>query len=156
MLIDEAGDWRVLPTRDELVARVAAVVGECPSCARLHGREANIVLADDAMVRSLNRTYRGKDAATNVLSFPFAPSPGSEHTRHLGDIVLALETVVKEATEQGIPLEHHFQHLVVHGLLHLIGFDHVEDAEAIAMEQLEARLLAELGVPAPYASTQSD
>ncbi len=156
VLIEEAGDWSALPAREELIARIAAVITMHPSCARLRGREANVVLADDALVRTLNRTYRGKDAATNVLSFPFAASPGSEETGHLGDVILAQETVLKEAAAQGIPAEHHLQHLVVHGLLHLIGFDHETDAEAAAMEQLETRILAELGVPDPYASMQSD
>ena len=156
VLIEESGDWSAFPARESLIARIAAVIATYPPCARLRGREANVVLADDTLVRSLNRAYRGKDAATNVLSFPFAPLPSSEEIGPLGDVILAHETVVKEAAEQGIPSAHHFQHLVVHGLLHLIGFDHETDAEAAAMEQLETRILAELGVPDPYASMQSD
>ena len=92
----------------------------------------------------------------SASSFPFAASPNSEETGHLGDVVLASETILMEAAEQGIPSEHHFQHLVVHGLLHLVGFDHETDAEAAAMEQLETRILADLGIPNPYASMQSD
>lgn len=156
VLIEEAGDWSAFPMREDLIARITTVIEAYPSCARLRGREANVVLADDVLVRTLNRTYRGKDAATNVLSFPFAASPGSEETGHLGDVILARETILKEAAEQGIPSEHHLQHLVVHGLLHLVGFDHETDAEASAMEQLETRILAELGIPDPYTSTQSD
>jgi probable rRNA maturation factor len=109
------------------------------------------VLADDASLRALNRSYRGKDAATNVLSFPFQPAPGGCAVRHLGDVVLAAETVRKEAAEQGIPPAHHLQHLVVHGLLHLLGFDHDTDARAEAMERLEAQILVTLGIADPYA-----
>jgi probable rRNA maturation factor len=156
VLIEEAGDWSEFPAREELVANVAAIMVKYASCARLRGRDANVVLADNELVRSLNRTYRGKDGATNVLSFSFVSPSGSEETAHLGDVVLALETVVREATEQSIPPAHHFQHLVVHGLLHLIGFDHEAEPDAVEMEQLETRILAALAIPDPHALTQSD
>ena len=155
VLIEEAGDWSEFPAREGMVANVAAIMVRDASCARLRGRDANVVLADNELVHSLNRTYRGKDGATNVLSFPFVSPSGSE-TAHLGDVVLALETVVREATEQSIPPAHHFQHLVVHGLLHLIGFDHEAEPDAVEMEQLETRILAALAIPDPYALTQSD
>jgi probable rRNA maturation factor len=123
-----------------------------------------VVLADDALVRSLNREYRGNDAPTNVLSFAFqhsakfAPSfdigRGAAEPRHLGDVVLAAETVGREARAQGTPPAHHLQHLVVHGLLHLLGFDHDTDARAEVMERLEAQILATLGVPDPYAAAE--
>jgi len=109
------------------------------------------VLADDALLRSLNRSYRGKDAPTNVLSFPFQGPPGGAEPRHLGDVVLAVETIRNEAGEQGIAPMHHLQHLVVHGLLHLLGFDHDTVAQAEAMERLEAQILAKLGIADPYA-----
>jgi probable rRNA maturation factor len=147
--------------------RVAAALVRHPACAAVHGAEACVVLANDAMVRSLNRDYRGKDAPTNVLSFPFqAPAVAvrSDDTereavepaepRHLGDVVLAAETVGREADAQGIPPLHHLQHLVVHGLLHLLGFDHDTEPQAETMEGLEVEILATLGVPDPYAAAE--
>jgi probable rRNA maturation factor len=149
-VVEEAGDWGAFPTRDEAIGRAAAAVADC--CAGARGSEACVVLADDALVRGLNRDYRGKDAPTNVLSFPFENPPAEAGPRHLGDVVLALETVRAEADAQGIPPEHHLQHLVVHGLLHLLGFDHEADADAEIMERLEVEILATLGVPDPYAA----
>ena len=113
-----------------------------------------IVLTDDAEQRDLNRTWRGKDASTNVLSFAIAdpheaPPPGAPVL--LGDIVLAFETVAREAAKQRKPLADHLVHLVVHGVLHLIGFDHESNAEAAIMEARETEILSQLGVPAPYA-----
>jgi probable rRNA maturation factor len=150
-IVDEAGDWGAFPARDDRVrAAAAAVARRCPDA---QGAEACVVLADDALVRTLNRTYRGKDAPTNVLSFPFDSAPAeTAGPRHLGDIVLAVETVRAEADAQGIPPGHHLQHLVVHGLLHLLGFDHEAEADAEAMEGLEAEILATVGVPDPYAA----
>jgi probable rRNA maturation factor len=111
-----------------------------------------IALADDAAVKRLNRDYRGKDKPTNVLSFPAdarATPPGAP--RFLGDIVLARQTVAREAGMQGKRLSHHLTHLVVHGVLHLLGHDHETDAEARRMEAREIRILAGLKVPDPYA-----
>jgi probable rRNA maturation factor len=121
------------------------------SGARIGGAaEISIVLTNDAEQRDLNRDWRGKDAPTNVLSFPqiepFAPVFGI-----LGDIILARETVAREADEQGTPFDHHFTHLVVHGFLHILGYDHIEDDEALQMESLETQILAELGIGDPYA-----
>ena len=113
------------------------------------GAELSIVLADDAEQQVLNRDWRGIDKTTNVLSFPqiepFGPVSGL-----LGDIILARETLVREADEQGVSFEDHFTHLVVHGFLHLLGYDHVDDAEALVMEGLETQILASLGVADPY------
>jgi probable rRNA maturation factor len=103
-------------------------------------------------MRDLNRTWRGKDAATNVLSFP---SGEVATTGFLGDVVLAHETVREEARENNIALPDHASHLVVHGVLHLLGFDHEEDAAAERMETLERRVLASLGVADPYAAEVS-
>ena len=112
--------------------------------------ELSIVLTDDAEQRVLNRDWRGIDKSTNVLSFPqiepFAPVEGM-----LGDIILARETLEREAAEQGVGIEDHFTHLVVHGFLHLLGYDHMDDDEALAMEGLETQILASLGVADPYA-----
>jgi probable rRNA maturation factor len=111
--------------------------------------ELSIVLTDDAEQRELNKQWRGIDKPTNVLSFPqiepFAPVAGI-----LGDIVLARETLEREAAELEKPFAHHFTHLVVHGFLHILGYDHVSEDEALRMEGLETRILATLGVPDPY------
>lgn len=110
--------------------------------------EVTIVLGTDAQVRALNRDYRKKDRPTNVLSFP----DGSAHGGFMsvGDIILAYETIAREATEQGKTLNHHTQHLVVHGVLHLLGFDHEDDKGATAMEQREIRILSSLSIANPY------
>ena len=118
--------------------------------------EASIVLADDALVRELNRTYRRRDRATNVLSFSNdaagdATRTGIDGPRLLGDVILARETVLREARDQGKAVSAHLTHLVVHGVLHLLGFDHEEAPEAEAMEALEIAVLAELGIADPYA-----
>jgi probable rRNA maturation factor len=114
------------------------------------GKFLAVLLTDDAAVRALNAAWRGIDKPTNVLSFPaprgerrYAPVP-------LGDIAIACETTAREAQAEGKPLAHHLSHLAVHGFLHLLGYDHESDREAEAMEQLERKVLAALGVPDPY------
>ncbi|WP_375451165.1 rRNA maturation RNase YbeY [uncultured Devosia sp.] len=111
--------------------------------------ELSIVLTDDAEQQGLNRQWRGKDSSTNVLSFPqiepFGPVRGI-----LGDITLARETVEREALDQATGFDDHFTHLVVHGFLHILGYDHNTDAEALQMESLETQILASLGVQDPY------
>ena len=161
-VVCEAGDWSAFASREEAILEAAAALGRHPGCTGARGTEACVVLADDALVRSLNREYRGKDAPTNVLSFafqrpagfapPFDIGRGGAEPRHLGDVVLAAETVGREACAQGTRPEHHLQHLVVHGLLHLLGFDHGTDAQAEVMERFEVQILATLGVPDPYAA----
>lgn len=121
------------------------------SKARVKGAaELSILLTDDAEQHALNREWRGKDSSTNVLSFPqiepFGPVVGL-----LGDITLARETLSREAEEQGVTFEAHFTHLVVHGFLHILGYDHLTDAEALQMESLETQILAVLGIDDPYA-----
>ncbi len=112
--------------------------------------ELSIVLTDDAEQQVLNRDWRGIDKPTNVLSFPqiepFTPIAGI-----LGDITLARETLEREATELGKSFADHFTHLVVHGFLHILGYDHIEDADALVMEGLETQILASLGIADPYA-----
>ena len=114
--------------------------------------EVAVLLADDAAVRDLNARFRNQDKPTNVLSFPAPANPEGL----LGDLALALGVMVREASEQGKPLAHHLQHLVIHGVLHLIGYDHETDGDAERMESLERQLLAGLGVPDPYAGDEGD
>lgn len=111
---------------------------------------ANILLASDAEVRELNATYRGKDKPTNVLSFPNGEK--EEGVLQLGDIILAYETVKAEAVEQDKPFKHHLTHLVIHGILHLLGHDHEVEEEANRMESLEIKLLKQMGIANPYES----
>lgn len=106
--------------------------------------EVSVVMTDDAAVHILNRRWRGKDAPTNVLSF----ASGEPHL--LGDIVLAFETVAREAREQGKPVAHHVRHLIVHGVLHLLGHDHMTTRDAARMENRERRILAAFAIPDPY------
>ena len=120
--------------------------------------EAGIVLTDAAEQQRLNRHYRGQDRPTNVLAFPAwqpgaAVPPGAPLL--LGDIVLALEVVVREATQYRKPVTDHLTHLVAHGMLHLLGYDHLTETGAAEMESLEKSILAELGVPDPYQDTMS-
>jgi probable rRNA maturation factor len=111
--------------------------------------ELAVVLTDDAEMRELNREWRGKDAATNVLSFPTGEVVGEPVL--LGDVVIAYETAQRGTNESGISLSDHVSHLVVHGVLHLLGLDHTEDETAERMEDLERRALASLGIADPYA-----
>jgi probable rRNA maturation factor len=101
--------------------------------------------------RLLNRDYRGKDYATNVLTFAYSEEE-EEAAMTQADIILCVDVLMREAADQKIPLEQHAAHLVVHGTLHAQGYDHEEDDEAVAMEQLETRILAGLGLPDPYAA----
>jgi len=141
------------PETLEAVAETAIRAALKQSEAEVTGvTEVSVVLTDDAEQRELNRQWRGFDKSTNVLSFPqiepFAPVSGL-----LGDITLARETVAKEAEEMGISFEDHFTHLVVHGFLHLLGYDHIEEEDAEEMEGLETEILASLGIADPYADS---
>jgi probable rRNA maturation factor len=119
---------------------------------RGRGGELSVLLVGPARSRSLNRRYRGRDRSTNVLSFPAAGrSPG--HPRALGDLVICPQLLRREARAQGKAMRAHWMHLVIHGTLHLIGYDHQRPAEAQRMERREARLLRSLGVADPYRST---
>lgn len=144
-------DWEALANR-----ALAALSKVAPELANPR-LSASLLFSDDAEVHELNREWRGKDKPTNVLSFPMleraellALSPDGP-PELLGDIALALETCAREAAEKRVPLEHHAAHLVVHGLLHLAGHDHVHsDEEAAAMEALEIKALALMGIADPY------
>jgi probable rRNA maturation factor len=117
-----------------------------------HPVEISLLFADDARVQPLNRDWRAMDKPTNVLSFPSVGlKPGSDLPPVLGDIVLAYETVAREAADEGKPFDHHVSHLLIHGFLHLLGYDHQTEAEALDMEAIETRILASLAIPDPYA-----
>lgn len=149
-------DWETLADR-----AVAAAFAQTPYDElrrRTVTLEVSIKLSDDAEVHVLNRTYRDKDKPTNVLSFPMIPQDllatlanTDDGEALLGDIVLARETCAREAAEKGIPFADHATHLMVHGTLHLLGYDHIVDDEAEEMEGLEKSALASLGLPDPYA-----
>lgn len=109
------------------------------------GAELAIVLTDDSGIRSLNRDWRGIDKATNVLSFPANNAAG-----HLGDVVLAFETIAREAKSERKPFAHHLAHLAIHGFLHLVGYDHERSKDAVAMERTESEILRQLAIPDPY------
>jgi probable rRNA maturation factor len=126
-------------------------IRQAASAVALNGGELAVVLADDSRLRVLNRRWRLKDKRTNVLSFPVAAGLSTKGTPALlGDIVIAYEATEREARAQGKPFAHHLAHLAVHGFLHLLGYDHKTEHEARAMEELEASILARLGVPDPY------
>jgi probable rRNA maturation factor len=117
-----------------------------------HPVEVSLVFTDDASIREINREWRSQDKPTNVLSFPAYPlEPGGKPGPMLGDIVIARETVEREAAELGKPFDEHLTHLMVHGFLHLFGYDHMTSEEAEKMEGLETRILGELGLSDPYA-----
>lgn len=151
-IIREAGDWaRALPGAEELarcaVEATAKRVGNIPPHAEL-----SVLLTDDAHQRVLNREWRGKDKPTNVLSFPgddIDSAPAGAPVL-LGDISIAFETTTREAGEMQKSLADHFCHLVVHGMLHVLGFDHETDQDADEMEPVEIEVLAGLGVSSPY------
>jgi len=148
-VVHDGGDWNLVAGADGLVERAAAMAADELG---LSSAEVCVALSNDAQVAELNGSYRGKPSPTNVLSFPAVPLlPRDGEPRFLGDIVLALETLQREAADLGVPLAHHMQHLVVHGLLHLLGYDHNADEEAKEMEGLEVRILARLGIADPYA-----
>ena len=145
-VVRDAGDWSAVGDAEGLIAQATAAVAahegllSAPSA-------VTVALSDDTSVAELNARYRGKPKPTNVLSFP--AGPGAE-AGHFGDIVLASETVLREADEQGITPAHHLQHLTVHGILHLLGFDHERTDDAERMESLEIMILGRLGIANPY------
>lgn len=129
------------PESEDLIARAIAAVSDQFDDPRIG--ELSVVLSDDAQVQILNRDYRGKDAPTNVLSFP-------QDGMLLGDIVLARETLLREAADKSASFNAHFTHLLIHGWLHLQGFDHLTDETAAEMESIEIAALATLGIDNPY------
>lgn len=141
-----------LPGQSELAAWVEAVLARFPHETR---REVTIRFVDEAEGHALNRDYRGRDKPTNVLSFPFE-APVDVALPLLGDLVLCHPVVLREAEEQGKARQDHYAHLVIHGMLHLLGYDHLEEPEAEEMERLECEILADFGIPDPYAPPAGD
>lgn len=148
--VDDAG-WAILPGLEGLTRAAAAATFAATGVAP-EDFETAILFSNDAHVAEINGQWRGKPSPTNVLSFPapeVQPVPDGE-ARPLGDIVLALGVVTKEAAEQAKPLKDHVSHLIIHGLLHLLGYDHEDEAEADEMEDLERHIMKGLGFPDPY------
>ena len=155
--------WRKCRTAQSVVRKAVLAAAKAASTP---GAELAIVLGNDSAIKALNRDWRGKNAATNVLAFPAAPagpSPKAGKSRkktsdksrpplpYIGDIVIAYQTTAREAEAEGKPFSHHLAHLAVHGFLHLLGYDHETDRDAEKMESLERRILRRLAVPDPYA-----
>lgn len=168
----ESDRWSAaLPDVESLVHRAAqAVLSAAPD---LPGNaELSVLLSDDANIRRLNRDYRDSDSATNVLAFsnddpasgpvvgrvvgPVSGAMADPRPTLLGDVVIAFETTAREAADQKKPLSHHVSHLLVHGVLHLLGYDHDEATAASGMEDLERAILAGLGIPDPYGERSPD
>ena len=135
-----------LPTAAELHRWVAAALA---GAAYTRDTEVLIRLVNEAESASLNQTYRHQPGPTNVLSFP-CEAPAGVDVKLLGDIVICAPVVVREAVEQNKPLPAHWAHVVIHGVLHLVGYEHQDSSQAEAMERLEIRILAGLGYPDPY------
>ncbi len=153
----EEGDW---PSEEELQSLAERVLGEAAAYLKKHEKqpfrrtatELSLVFTDDASIREINAEWRSQDKATNVLSFPAFPlEPGGKPGPMLGDIIIARETVEREAVELEKSFDDHLTHLLVHGFLHLFGYDHMNNSEAERMEGLETRILAGLGLSDPYA-----
>lgn len=158
LLIEHDG-WREIGGVEAAVHRAyEAAAAMVPQ--EIAARDVSVVLSSDEAIAALNACYRGKNTPTNVLSFPAGPVlPGAElleDEQPLGDIVIALETLIREATDDKRPLLFHLSHLLVHGLLHLAGFDHETDKEAERMETLERLILASIDIPDPYSSTSDE
>ena len=149
----ESPRWKAEPRAASIVRKAVVTAAKAAST---RATELAIVLTDDSAIRALNREWRGLDAPTNVLSFPAKVRRGRHAARHIGDIVIAYQTVAREAKAEGKPLRDHLAHLAVHGFLHLLGYDHETAEDAKAMERLEVRILASLDVPDPYAARLAD
>ena len=149
--------WQHEPDADAVIQRaIAAAAGSVD--ADVGDAELAVMLTDDPGIRTLNSNWRGIDKPTNVLSFPALQGEGArkpgDAPRMLGDIAIAYETTRREADAEGKLFEHHLSHLAIHGFLHLIGYDHENDADAEEMEALETEILEQLGIPDPYADRE--
>src|SRR3984893_2415567 len=153
--------WQTEPDAEAVIQRAVAAAAEIAKAglkADFGEAALAVMLTDDAGIRTLNNNWRGIDKPTNVLSFPALPPTGAggrdDAPHMLGDIAIAYETTRKEADDEQKPFDHHLSHLAVHGFLHLIGYDHEKDHDAERMESLEQEILAQLGIPDPYADRE--
>ena len=156
-----ADGWRAEPDAEAVIHRAIAAAAEtvhAESGEAVGEAELAVMLTDDAGIRTLNRNWRRIDKPTNVLSFPALQPTGEggpdDAPRMLGDIAIAYETTRREADDEQKPFDHHLSHLAIHGFLHLMGYDHETDHDAEAMEGLEQEILAQLGIPDPYADRE--
>ena len=152
-IVQHSPRWESVGEVEKCIHAAAAVVADNAPLKAQTGQSVSIVLADDSQVRALNLAHRKQDKPTNVLSFPslgdsIAPEP--DNVSYLGDVVLAYETIVAEAEDLKRSTNDHLSHLVIHGLLHLLGYDHQTDDEAGVMEKLEITLLSKLEIADPY------
>lgn len=150
-ILAESALWGEAETWRFVVETAVAMAAAAADAEIADDAELSLVLTDDAAIRMLNRDHRGLDKPTNVLSFPQDDPDADAYGPLLGDIVVAHETVAREADEEGISFQEHFLHMIVHGFLHLVGYDHMNDDEAEEMEGLETAILARLGIANPYA-----
>ncbi len=151
-VVTDSDFWKKHPDAEGTIRQAIA---EAARTSRALPGDIAVVLTGDAAMQALNKRWRGQDKATNVLSFPAHAMPDGGEPAHLGDIVIAFETTAGEAERDAKPFAHHLAHLAVHGYLHLLGYDHESDREAAAMERLEAKILARIGVPDPYAGDRA-
>jgi probable rRNA maturation factor len=162
-ILIESKAWQDLPDAEDIsrraIAAAASTLDESNAGIGLRNVEISVLLCDDGAIATLNGRWRGQEKPTNVLSFPVQPLHGGvmpQERRPLGDIAIAYETMVREARESGKTTAAHLSHLVVHGYLHLVGYDHETDDEAEEMERLERDILARIGISDPYAACDAD
>lgn len=155
-----AGDWEApqIDLETLIHSSIIATIAAADLYEEIQNRalEVSVVLTDDKTIQTLNATYRNIDKPTNVLSFAALDSDDPlppEGPVHLGDIILALETLQHESETMEKPLKNHLTHLVIHGMLHLLGYDHIEEEEANIMESLEISILSDFGIENPYPHT---
>jgi probable rRNA maturation factor len=148
-ILVESPLWEGEPEHKAILRK--AIAAAAARAASSKPAELAIVLTDDSAIRALNRKWRGRDEPTNVLSFPAGSARAvTDQAAHLGDIVIAYETSAREASGERKSFAQHLAHLAVHGYLHLLGFDHATEDQAVVMERLEAEILSHLGVANPY------
>ena len=150
----DAGEWEDLSKLEDLAMEAfQTVLAEKQFFMKktvLNGSEVSMLFTDDQSITTINRDHRGQNKPTNVLSFPQHQPDAGRFGPYLGDLVFASETIFQEAALEEKPLNHHLQHLMVHGFLHLVGYDHESDIEAEEMEALEVKILDRLQIPNPY------